>query len=349
MSLSYATALPVGPSNSRVSSTFQTMWSDLSSLDGPDFVQRGFCEQLCQSDDSGLLIFYASSTSFPKNVSLRTFALYQGTSFASFHTQVFLTVSNVWRGFFSVFPDIWCHVGFPWKGINVSQTLIGFWGSWLLDRSWTAGALVTWHCRQNWQEEKVISHHLWQFFSFFLPAISSCDKGSRGFKTSVTRWWEQRIHAPQVAWFSDQELGKGQCSKFSDRPQPIFKSLTCKPQPAAPRDQTIDCEPLSVWRCVWRPRLSETECAILSDSPLFVRAEHVTLRSVRTPSGDWWLLHAKRTSWTISVEICSRPRLDQRNSKPHTVYLGRCRKVVTPCLWFLSFSGWLQRPLNSNP
>ena len=119
MSLSYATALPVGSSNSRVSSTFQTMWSDLSSLDGPDFVQRGFCEQLCQSDDSGLLIFYASSTSFPKNVSLRTFALYQGTSFASFHTQVFLTVSNVWRGFFSVFSDIWGHVGFPWKGINV--------------------------------------------------------------------------------------------------------------------------------------------------------------------------------------------------------------------------------------
>ena len=79
MSLSYATALPVGPSSGRVSSTFQTMWSDLSSLDGPDFVQRGFCEQLCQSDDSGLLIFYASSTSFPKNVSLRTFALYQAS------------------------------------------------------------------------------------------------------------------------------------------------------------------------------------------------------------------------------------------------------------------------------
>ena len=82
MSLSYATALPVGSSNSRVSSTFQTMWSDLSSLDGPDFVQRGFCEQLCQSDDSGLLIFYASSTSFPKNVSLRIFAFHQGTRFA---------------------------------------------------------------------------------------------------------------------------------------------------------------------------------------------------------------------------------------------------------------------------
>ena len=80
MSLSYATALPVGSSNSRVSSTFQTMWSDLSSLDGPDFVQRGF-EQLCQSDDSGLLIFYGS-TSFPKNVSLRIFAFHQGIRFA---------------------------------------------------------------------------------------------------------------------------------------------------------------------------------------------------------------------------------------------------------------------------
>ena len=123
---------------------------------------------------------------------------------------------------------------------------------------------------------------------------------------------DSRAHAPaQVACCSEaRELGRHRRAKAGSF---VGSNLQHK---GSTKPLT-----LSLWTCVWRSgRLSETECATLSDFPLFV-AWHVTLGSEHVALAHE-LLHVRGKSSEIVVETCSRPGLDRRSCKVPAVHLG---------------------------
>ena len=110
----------------------------------------------------------------------------------------------------------------------------------------------------------------------------------------------------------------------------------------------------SISTCVWRPgRLSETECATLSDFPLFVGA--LTTKSW-TPEGGpknyvRCFFSCKQMQLCIVsfclafrfnrfVQIPSHPLMEfARHGKLDTVCLSRCRNVFRPLEWVVSCAG----------
>ena len=110
----------------------------------------------------------------------------------------------------------------------------------------------------------------------------------------------------------------------------------------------------SISTCVWRPgRLSETECATLSDFPLFVGA--LTTKSW-TPEGGpknyaRCFFSCKQMQLCIVsfclafrfnrfIQIPSHPLIEfVRHGKLDTVCLSRCRNVFSPLEWVVSCAG----------